>query len=105
MALLKEKILQNRLSGNYFRIVRISTLAKNGSEVFLGLFKDKAASDELGDAAIIDVQTFNFEIPKQCFIEGNVYEWIYNQIKAPKPQTDEDGNETESNWFANAEDC
>jgi hypothetical protein len=105
MALQREKTLSNGFTGNYWRIVRISTLAKDGSEVFLGLFKDKATSDELGDVAVIDMQTFNFDIPKDCFIEGNVYEWVYNKIKESKIEVDEEGNEIESNWFVDAKDC
>ena len=114
MALHKEQTLNNGFTGNYWRVVRISTLAKDGSEVFLGLFKDKATSDEMGDVAVIDMQTFNFDIPKQNFIEGNVYEYVYTKIKESRMEqvevgVDENGasifEEQEGNWFADAIDC
>jgi len=100
MALQKTKQLNNGFEVSYWRIVRLSHLAKDGTEVVLGGFKNKETSDNLGDQAIVDVANFNFDLDKSLFLEGNAYEEAYKLIKESK--LDEDGKET--NWFADSED-
>jgi hypothetical protein len=103
MALIKNKILKNLQEVNYWRLVRINHLSKDGTEVFLGGFVSKQVSDKIGDAGILDIVIFNFEsdkLGKQHFINSNPYETAYNNIK----ESNLDKNGKELNFFADALD-
>lgn len=99
MGLQKTKELNNGYSVGYWRIVRVNHLAKDGTEIVLGGFKDKAISDKLGDSAIIAVENFSFPIEKKTVIDENVYAEAYKRIVESRidPETKE-----ETNWFADA---
>jgi hypothetical protein len=102
MAIQKEYTLpHNGDVVNYWRIVRLNHLAKNGTEIVLAGFESKDKSDQYGDNALKEVKNFQFEIEKSYFTNGNAYERAYELIKESK--LDNEGNET--NFFADAIDC
>jgi hypothetical protein len=103
MALKKEKTLTNGVKIEYWKLTRFYSFINNGSEIFLGGFINKDVSDS--GAEPVCVETFSFPIPKEKFINGNAMEYAYTKIKESRIQTGEEGNETENNWFADAEDC
>ena len=99
MALQKTITYKNGTSANYWRILRINNLVSKTSEVFIAGYVSKDIRDE-NPEAYLDMKSKFIEIPKELFINGNVFEFIYEEIVKSKPQekitpasVDADGNE------------
>jgi hypothetical protein len=101
MALLKTTQLENGYSAEYYRIIRINNFIDGSAEILLALYKDKEIRDA-NPSAYVSIKTFNFPIPKSFLINGNAFEYAYSKISESNKLVDEDGNETEQNFFADA---
>lgn len=100
MALKKEKQLENGLSGNYWVAEpRVNAITKQ-TEVIMLLFKDKEARDS-GKTFILRERVSGID---GVYLTG---EQIYSKIKESKKTeiTEESPEQTETNWFADSEDC
>lgn len=83
MGIIKQKILDNGVTINYWRIQTIEHKPKDGTTVILGGYVSKGVSDSVGDQGIVDTATFyDLPIHKDDFIDSNPYEKAYELIMA-----------------------
>jgi hypothetical protein len=108
MSYLKEKTIETGFSGNYWTIYRVNNIKNDGSEVVMVLYKDQAtyeAKKLAGDmGGYMAVKNFHIDIPKETFLSGDVYEYVYLDLKTNTQNSeavDEEGNPIP--YFADAE--
>ena len=97
MAIKKEKTVKG-IKADYWKIYRNDqNIVENKTCVRLGLYPSKEVRD-LDAMNFIELQAFTFD--------GVDYtrEDLYAKIKESKIEVNEDGEETEMNWFTDADD-
>lgn len=95
MALIKIKELENGISGNYWKIIKVEVdFLQRTAEIWLGLLKDKTFNDERYDkpeyensalllkAERIQFGPENFPFTKEAIEGTNIKAVAYNAIKA-----------------------
>jgi hypothetical protein len=77
MALQLQKQLNNGITADYWRIIRVNNQKRGFTEVTIGLFRDSGINDN----GVLDTRAFQYVINGAIFETGNVYQTIYELIK------------------------
>ena len=79
MALKLSKTLTTGITADYHRITNVNCQVDGKTEVELSLYLSEQA--RLDGNTFLQQSFFSFELPKQVFIDGNVFEECYSLIK------------------------